>query len=350
MLLLLILGLPAAFSCRPGPDLPRAFALTLRDDQLHWEVSAGCLNDRDFPAIEPATFRAVAAPVERLLGTVPGLSVRFIPDQPMDAQFIMERTAPRQRKAAIRAARDGLLDLSADADNSAVWARLGASPAVRESRETWRAARRLRSANGQPFFYDKLPSSDFAWRAFLRDQGRYDLVLTNAFLFPDDLRHKRLPDERDRLGGVRTRIAAAEGRPSLEGWAVVLSANEEVQGGGQPDTQELARRTAAALLAVLVGIPLPLAQKWADNAGEGRTLFAGCSGCAELWDQRRHMLRAWVRARDLERQAACREIAPVREGSAAWSLLDPDRLPGMSASVRRLRSFCGLSSAPGEKE
>ena len=301
------LGGLAGPGCRGEPQIPRAFGLSLQADRLRLTLSIGCLNDRDFAPLGAVAFRDLTSRTEGLLRGIPGLALRLIPDQPMDAQFLMERTAARSRARARVRAQDRLLSLSPGMDNRRVWERAGRPAGVLESLAR---AHTLRAGTGLPFLYDKLPSSDFAWRTFMADQGRNDIVLTNAFVFPDDLGTP--PRTRDHLGGVRGRLLPTGGRQTLEGWGALVSINEELRPGGtgvKPDV--LASRFAAVILALVVPLSEESARAAIAALALGKPLLEGCGECRTRWVRRRRLLRALVLLRESSRADACRGIGPT---------------------------------------
>ena len=326
----------ALTGCSAQTGIPKATALTLHGDILQLTLSVGCLNDRDFAPYGAIDFRALAKAAEALLRTGSGLSIRLIPDQPMDAQFLMERTAPRNR-ARYRAQMEGrLLSLAPDADNRSVWERAGRPHGILESlSETGR----YRAQSGMPFLYDKLPASDFAWRAFMADQGRYDVVVTNAFIFPDE--PSNLPAVRDSRGGVRARLLRTHGRGSLEGWGGLLNINEELRpGGGGVDSRALARRVALVVFSLVFPLSEAEARFAIAEAEAGRALLGACGDCRARWDRRLSLLRAYVLLRESEQAAACDPVLRPGFGAGLYAGVQGARARDLTRATESVVSFC----------
>ncbi len=309
--LLFLLGW-ALVGCGAQASLPYpGTGLGIRDQGLVWELTVGVLNSRDFPRINRKQAREF---LDRAAGDLnrelPGLQVRFILDQPLDASFMMERLIRKKARLAARF-RDESRILFLDGGSSSKElnrkkvAAAGLKPGV--------AARMLKHVellrnkrvpgSETPVLSDRMESSDLVWREFLRQQVRYDLVLTNALVFGDDLdvpvRFQGEP------GAARMRISRAEGRTGMEGLAAYISLY-----GGTGNGRE--RDLRAALLALILPAPaesftgiLLEAGPASNAAGGSAEQWPACSGCPDFWKRRLAYLRGVAHIHRANFKAGC---------------------------------------------
>lgn len=282
------LGAGLVAGCAKDSHSAPGGSLTELPEGLRWSLTVGLLNDRDLPELGAQDFRRIVGVAQSLAGGLPGLQPRLIPDQPMDAHFLMGRTyVPRKLRRPHESG--ALLDLGGGPQNARRLAQSGAPSALLARLEQLRS--RL-GPTGQPLVYDKAPASHAAWKTYLGAQVRYDLVLTNAIVFPDDLRdqgQELLPE-----GGLRAQLLPAHGRRGVEYWGGFLSLRGRLPTASDGDrgVSLAASELAVLVLRLLAVMDNQQAALVVENQRSGRAVFSGCSGCAGLWQKRLLYLRA----------------------------------------------------------
>lgn len=319
---------------------------------LAWTLNVGFLQDSDFYEIDIGSLRSLlhssALPRELL----PGLWIQYVIDQPLNTVFMMQRTIRSENLLAPKLSLEGpvlLLDGSPNSlrinrrkmerygySGSAIAAelerleRLGSLPLPSDqSHQSYRSPRGHQGHRSQrgyrSYLEEKLPASDYIWRLYMEQQTRYDLILTNAFIYPDDLSERKIIA--DPFGGISWRLAETRGRSGTEGYGALVSLNSVLEGayqagssreagerggtaagragvigGGrgaitQAGRESLARAIRASLLALI--FPLQI-ERLQENDGQ---LLSGdsflqqaerlhCSRCRAHWRRRRNYLRA----------------------------------------------------------
>jgi hypothetical protein len=136
----------------------------------------------------------------------------------------------------------------------------------------------------------------------MKEQVRYDLILTNALVYPDDLAAE--PEARLPGGAVAWSLMDAPGRTALEGVGALVSVADqsapECLGRPRPPDEAVARRMAEALVRLLR----------ANRPG------VGAVRAAAEWERRKARLRALVGFTEGDGDRVCpliRQAARARE-------------------------------------
>lgn len=241
-LLLLITFILNLIHCRPAPQL-RGTGLYPHKDYLLWTINIGILNDSEYEELSTATLRPVLQAVgQQISKNIDGLRVNFIIDQPMNAIFLMQRTLRMDTVEwkKLRWQEDShVIFLEAQSrqafqKNVQKLSRAGLS--VRQVAQEMKLLSDLQKKNtplGTPVLGTKWTNSAYIWRAYMKKQVRYDLVLTNSFVYADDL-HTRSELKRANfgttLGGrVLWHLCPTLGRSSLEGYGAYVSYQKQRQ-------------------------------------------------------------------------------------------------------------------------
>ncbi len=169
-------------------------------NRYQWTLNVGLLNDSELPELSVADAEPLLRQVsDRLQPLLPGIDVRFIIDQPMNSVFLIERSVRKK----------GFLGPKYDSDGPVLLLAPGPANADRNRARLrdYRYGPELRAlgiagveqelasmdrAQQAGCLSEKLPASEYVWRAYLAGQVRYDLVLTNALVYPDDIRQRGL--------------------------------------------------------------------------------------------------------------------------------------------------------------
>lgn len=287
----------------------RGVSLAPSGDDLIWSLNVGVLNDAELPELSVSAARALADQATLLAAAeLPGVRIALIVDQPMNSVFLMERAIrakdffqPKGDPASRVLRLEG--GAQADAENAAKLR--AALPRENDQRSGADALRRLlatRDVRGRPCLAEKMPASDYVWRAYMKEQVRYDLVLTNALVYPDDL--AEAPEARLPGGAVAWSLMDAPGRTALEGVGALVSAADqsapECLGQPRPTDDAVARRMAEALVRLLR----------ANRPGGGAVRDAAD------WERRKAHLRALAGFTEGEGERVCpliRRAARARE-------------------------------------
>lgn len=225
-----------------GASLPGR-GLAVDQERLVWTVNAGILNDRDLPPADrvlgESLLKEAASRVEQ---KSPWLQLRFILDQPLDAEYILT-TLTRDKKARMAAHRpeNRILELDpADLDHNREIEKT--DPArIKPLLLRLRALQEQKNRAGQPLVSGRPESSLLHWRLFVRDQVRYDVILTNAVIFPDELQTDLFLQNTD--GSVRAAILPALGRSAMEQNGLLFSLH-----GSKEHKEDLAAALTSLLL------------------------------------------------------------------------------------------------------
>ena len=314
--------------------------------RLIWELNIGVLNDRDFPLHASADIRALLKRAgAELSRTAPGLNFRFIVDQPMNANFIMNRALGKKKRmpGGSRISPGSPLLLLSPGETSARLNRKKLERAGYSGPERDRVLRNLKelarqkALRGVPLLYNKTPAGSWNWRKYVSVQVRYDLIFTNGYIYEDDTRRGRGTDR-----GVRWFIGEAPGRRGMEGWGGLLVL--AVRGKGTPSRAEYQKT-----LALLAGLVLPLGREKIQRLFRGETtlkeIWTACSSCAPAWKHRLSYLRGAAQLGAGKLKEGCRLI---RSSSGAALDLGPghplhpgeNRLRGMRSGAQKLLHFC----------
>ena len=270
---------------------------------LTWELTVGVLNDQDFPPLKVERLReSLAGAARRLKEVLPGLNLKFIIDQPQNAAFIMPRQTRKRRVLENRQSPEHSVLLLGPGQviqkiNRSKLKHRSISESLQKSYlDELDKLQKTELRPGIFLLYDKFPVSDLNWREFLRQQVRYDLILTNAFIYPDDL---QAPLEGRKPGfGVRSRLLRAEGRLGMEGFGAFLSLNPagKISGGPGSQSESPGANLSAVIEEELVGVLLGLVLPGPVGTGPlerspGIQALKNCSACLKLWEARREYLR-----------------------------------------------------------
>ncbi len=212
------------------PHQLRGTGFSVEGKSLVWTLNVGVLYDSDFYEPDAESLKLFLQNNFVLLNEfLPGLKIRYVMDQPLNSVFIMQRVIRRQNFLIPKLEPQGavlLLDGSAASleINRRKMERYGYNAAVVEKElKHLKYLAGLPLAPGKAYLDEKLPASDYVWRLYMEQQVRYDLILTNGFIYPDDLRARNVIH--DSLGGVLWRLAATEGRSGSEGYGALVSLN-----------------------------------------------------------------------------------------------------------------------------
>ncbi len=288
----------------------RGVSLAPSGEELIWSLNVGVLNDAELPELSVAAARALTDRAVQLAAPeLPGLGVSLILDQPMNSVFLMERAIraldffqakgdPTSRVLRLESG------AQADAENQQKLRAAFPTELAARARTAAELARLLnaKSRLGRPCLLEKMPASDYVWRAYMKEQVRYDIVLTNALVYPDDL--GEAPEALLPGGAVAWTLQDAPGRTALEGVGALVSVADQSAPeclGGSPVPDELvARRLAEALVRLLRA-----------NRPAG-----GVARRSADWERRKARLRALYAFTEGEGERACpiiRQAALARE-------------------------------------
>ena len=291
----------------------------------------GILQDSEFEEASVAHLRPILVESAKEIAYIlPGIKLKYIIDQPMNAVFMMERTLGRPKKGespaflAALTEQSPLLRLSNSLDakksNARKLKRAGFSPRQiqkeldylqsMQGREGSMAKSKNSAQNSfqssvKTLLSEKLTLRDSIWRAHLAQQVRYDLILSNALIYPDDLdsRAELLPRPNGTLG---LGLAAMPGRSAMEAYGAYLSYVRL-----QADTLEVQRLPAEelrqTLLSALAALLFPLELKFIDTPQKFRLFKSSRRYWKGYWQKRLGYLKA-VAALHQGRRGACRQL------------------------------------------
>lgn len=287
----------------------RGVSLAPSGEDLIWTLNVGVLNDAELPELTVSAARALTDQAVRLAAAeLPGLQIALIVDQPMNSVFLMERAIRAQdffQAKGDPASRVLRLESGAQADAENAQKLRAALPLERDRLSRAEALGRLlaaRDARGRDCLVEKMPASEYVWRAYMKEQVRYDLVLTNALVYPDDLAER--PEGALAGGVVGWSLMDAPGRTALEGVGALVSVADqsapECLGQPRPPDDRVAARIAEALVRLLRA-NRPGASAGRDDAE---------------WERRKARLRALYAFTQGDGERACpaiRQAALARE-------------------------------------
>ncbi len=213
----------------------RGLGLHLQKEQLLWTINVGVLTDSEFPELSLDTLKkSLERSVELISVLLPGIYIQYIIDQPMNAVFIMERSLPTKNSRkdtpliVLRNKEDNPIIALGDTINTHKinTKKLDLAGFSRKEKQVelkkLQDLSKLLTPKNTTLLSDKLTVSDFVWRAYMRHQIRYDLVLTNAFVYSDDLSSRSML-VLTKNGGVRWALSQTPGRTAMEGYGAYIS-------------------------------------------------------------------------------------------------------------------------------
>ncbi|MCP5482475.1 MAG: hypothetical protein H7A21_13650 [Spirochaetales bacterium] len=341
----LLLGLVWMGCGQRAYQLPaRGLEFSEPDHRLVWTLNAAVLLDRDYNAVDAQTARGLfQASSQRLEQLLPGVVLRAVFDQPQDAPFLMQRTATQP---GVHAPERGPLIVPGTAfraRNREILLEAG-RPVAGVDQELQRLDRFL-EREGLPDLVSRPSAVESSWSVYLEEQSRYDLVLTNAAIWPDDpsaIAGVRSPD-----GNLRWNTHPAPGRTAMEGRGAYVSLWNESDPG-----QEL----TAALFALVFAAPpawsaSALAHDGASVGSDPMGLAArmerdgGCGSCVDYWAVRLDLLGVYARIQGHD-HAACEALpaAALAYFAAARRLgfSGTEGFDAVAGSVERYGWLCDL--------
>ncbi len=234
--------------------------------------------------------------IEEIAPLIPGIQIRYIIDQALDAVFMMRRAIGHKEELSSSLAIDAkspLLILQEwpqayeinekklqryAFDSKAHKRELHNIRSLQKEKHPYAKYMRLRHG----LLNDRMTLRDRTWRQYLGKQVRYDLVFTNAFVYPDDLSFRE-DIQYNRYGGLSWRLTAMPGRTALEAYGAYLSYLAL-----QADT--LRRQISSVLLALL----LPLDSAYAATLGTQVSIQALAQDASwkRYWRKRLQYLQA----------------------------------------------------------
>ncbi len=347
-----------------GRGLSRGPAQVQGEAPLLWTINAGVLNDSVFPELSVADVEPILQNASRNLAEMlPGLELRFIIDQPMNAVFLMERGLQRAKDedfVTARLAEDGPVllltsgEISRNANDRKMQAD-GMSAVERERRlkDLTRLHESVPAGSGAGrCLDDRLPASDAVWRAYLGAQVRYDLVITNALVYADDLRHP--PHAVERAASpflIGRRLVSTPGRSAIEGtgayvsWNAYLTEGPGTACGDRPIMPGLPQdRVREALVPVLFALIFPASLRDVVEGGGPREFLQRCGAkCDDYWERRLAYLRAIIDAEAGGGAEACARLEEFypRYEQAEVPPLPAERAADLGRNHGLFRRLCG---------
>ncbi|MBL8019012.1 MAG: hypothetical protein JNM27_05065 [Leptospirales bacterium] len=291
--------------------------LSEENGQIVWTLNAGIYQDADLPALtrkEAEPLLAEAAKIVRK--SVPEIEIRFILDQPQDAEYMLSTLIREKKQVGAEKNQEALLNLdpgpAAMDENRALLAKSTAASQAPRILSQIQHLQGLKNNAGLPLLSGKNLCKSSRWNAFFRNQVRYDLILTNGVFYPDSL-----ASESEQLlrpdGALLWKIYASPGRSAMDQSAAVFSLQ-----GAPPEARI---RELADLLLMLV---LPV-----DSSG--LTRFKGDPGFAAA-----HLSRRMVYLRSLVRFHSTGRC----EGLSLDFAIDRERKAAASSGLAHLRRIC----------
>jgi hypothetical protein len=202
---------------------------------------------------------------------------------------------------------------------------------------------------------EKLPASDYVWRSYLASQVRYDLILTNALVYGDDLR-ARLSD-----GGFASEAAAWPGYPGIVGWAIAPAAGRTalegygaylslygLRGAGECLSASEAASVSPGELAVervtRILFQLIFPASLPSDVSPGQYWRKCGAACESHWKRRYAYLRALLDVAEGGRDAACERLekyyTPYSDGLYLHAPVGP-RARQFQLNHRKFQRLCG---------
>lgn len=336
---------------------------------LLWTLNVGLLNDSEFPELSVADVDPILEEVAtRLKALLPGVEVRFLIDQPMNSVFLIERSVRKKGFLAPKYNADATVLLlgsgaaTAESNRQRLLNVAGLTPAAADRELT-----QMQALTAAGCLAEKLPASDYVWRAYLAGQVRYDLVLTNALIYADDLPHRAAEDRptywNPDLHVVRRALAPMGGRSALEGYGAYVSLydnsrdNRESPDSGRgsdesgnsparecPDfTNEMRVASHAdVLVGTVFELLYPARLPVTLNARAPETFLNACGArCDAYWTTRYAYLKTMI---DLEQgggEPACERLETHYTDYARDSTLSAERTAQYVRNHTKFRRLCG---------
>lgn len=371
---------PYQLPVRGLSQLPDPTGGTQRSEQISpnllWTLNVGILNDSELPELAVADIQPLLEEVSnRLKPLLPGVEVRFIVDQPMNSVFLIERSVRRKGFLGPKYNEDGSVLLLgpglATAEKNRIRLREIAGLNVAQ---TERELAQLADLTGSGCVSEKLPASEYVWRAYLAGQVRYDLVLTNALIYADDLTSRTRPAGHrieywnPDLRFVRQALVPMAGRSALEGYGAYVSVYAPETGqtndavGRCPDFSDA--KQSLSHVDVLTGTIFQLLRPAdfsisPDLQWSARKFLTRCGAdCEAAWEIRRQYLKTLLHLEEGGGEAACELLesyyTDYEAARAAWestrigvanaenaAVLNTERAGQYSRNHTKFRRLCG---------
>ena len=217
-----------------------ATGLSYKEGELHWSINVGVLEDSEFKRAKPEYLDLkLNSSAELIAQILPGLKIKYIRDQALNTVFIMNRSSYKLRKMKKLAPphldeRSTILFLS----KTKAAAKINKKKFNRAGLNDKEIAREIKilklisfatSELGQALFSNKLSLRNSNWLIYLREQVRYDLILANSIIYPDDAKSiynikNNIEDFlRSPSGEIYLGLAPMLGRSGMEGYGSYIS-------------------------------------------------------------------------------------------------------------------------------
>lgn len=291
--------------------------LSEENGQIVWTLNAGMYQDADLPALtrkEVEPFLAEAAKIVRK--SVPEIEIRFILDQPQDAEYMLSTLIREKKQVGSEKSQELLLNLdpgpAALDENRALLAKSTAASQAPRILSQIEHLQRLKNNAGLPLLSGKSLCKSSRWNAFFKTQVRYDLILTNGVFFPDSL-----ASESEQLlrpdGALLWKIYPSPGRSAMDQSAAVFSVQ-----GAPPEAR--IRELTDLLLMLVLPIDAPGLDRFKRDPG-----FAGA-----------YLSKRMVYLRSLTKFHATGSC----EGLTFDFAIDRERKTAANSGIAHLRRIC----------
>ena len=326
----------------------RGTGLHQKEGLLSWSFNVGVLYDSQFTEPKARELREVLRRVEvKVSRLLPGFALRLIMDQPLNSVFMMTRTLGKEGVDDLHLANNpSLLMLrsspQAEEQNRKRMQEAGWNQ-EKISAELARLAilQKKNKLSGYPWISEKWTSSDARWRYYSSRQIRYDLILTNAFVYPDDFPQRR-ELVRDTDGGILWRLLKMSGRTSMEGYgayvsiftALALDTNSSLK-----DKDIVVDLVLSAVLALI----FPFLPSWLmehssriDSWEEWLSL-QDCQKCRSYWKYR----LLYLRAIESVRQGSCLPLSRLsHHPNPPFPPIGRDHFYAVQETRKNFQKFC----------
>lgn len=320
-----------------GSKQLKGTGLFLRDGRLFWSITVGILQDSEFKEANVRELRPVLLEsTKEITDILPGIRIEYIVDQPLNAVFMMQRSLhkPKKEKAPGSSGSLGLLSeqsplllLSnspyAKKSNERKLKKAGFSPSeIREELQRLQSMQNTGKNPSKAFLSEKLTLRDSIWRAHMAQQVRYDLLLSNAIIYPDDL-ESRVELLSSPRGTLRLGLAAMPGRSGMEGYGAYASYSHIKLEKGRIEVEPLPEeKLRQTLLLAFVALLFPLELKSVDTQRKFESFKNSQGSWKDYWQKRLNYLKA-VASLHRGKSEACKQLCKNK--------IDYNKLRGIQA-------------------